>query len=83
MFEEKLEEPVGTETAAEEAGEAGKEKGAPPKDISDTKLAADPVSPGVSVGEVRKADDERIKGDVIVADEIPDVEAEPIDAEPM
>lgn len=84
MFEERLEAPVGTERAEEEAGEAGKEEEAlPKKDISDTKLAAEPVSVSVRVGGVRKADDEMIKGGVIVAEEVSEVEAEPINAEPM
>lgn len=75
MLEEESGAPVGIETAAEEAGEAG--------EMSETKLAAEPASVSASVGEVRKPNEDNKRGDAVVWEEMTGVEAETIDVEPM
>lgn len=84
MSEEKLEAPVGMETAAEEAGKAMKEDDwLPKKERSETKLAAVSVSVSVIVGETRRLEEERREGESVVAAELADNVARLIDVEPM
>lgn len=84
MFKETLEVPVGMETVAEDAGEAGTaEEALPKKEISETKLAAEPVSVSVRVGEASAVDDERTMEDVMVPDEANGDETMSTDVEPM